>query len=1029
MRKLLLLCTLLLAALFATSCFNEDPIERETPVVQNGFFMQLDVAGSGSVGTRLSYVPAEEGEQNVYSLFLVFYNAATGAFVDYINASPVTDPNTLTTEPLNMNTPLLVDFTGTALNNNTDYRILVVANIHEYIDNYQNWLDAMATSTFNEAHAAIISGHDTSRPIDREFLLMTSTFLLRAGQAMVHTNLLRALVRFDIDFSAVPANFTLETASVWNVPTTTALFNPDHNDFREHFERFAGTTDFNACPQGVYRAVLHAFENSVTGSYMGDNFTTCLILGIRDQLTGRRTYYRVNVNEDGAQLLRRNFVYQITVTGIRGAGENTELDAYNARVTLLDINVRDWQDGGHGGVMFDGEDILAIGANRIDFEGPGGVEYVTIFTFSPNPDTALNIIETDLPAGITATLEGNQLRVQAGATNVPRGGFIELQFGTMRGVVQVVQSDAVNQFLNLSVGTTELDSFDHYVNHPTGVSQMIYVTSNCLNNGAWTATIHNGGFDFVQPSSGANPTITGVNGDSFSVTTLATISGASHYAFIIVSLDASPSINRVLVLRQEGTGWIRLTDASQATVYWTATGVAELWGGMATVEIPVEASSPWTFMLSGPASSMFTYTRIPTPGALQPHSYTLQITAEGPNAFADMQAAVMTAFLAEDPSTRVNINVRQRPHTLSTSPTSFPPVSAASGGTVMVNVASSYPGWEVENVNLSAPAAGFTTTRVLNTATGLYDRLEVFFPPMGVGITGVSITATITLRIPGTNVRAVVTLQQGERVLRNLAISTARPTVWGTWSPTGGTAVNRNNFGRLRDELASASNFGPTGAVVPSGTRTFLAESASTRGRVPGNNVHIHLANSTNYNATEAAAVRAWLEASPYRVLVITNELNSTGVTTLLGAWGMAGHSQGTGTARGVNVAAAQQNMAIYNYMFVSGPFSTGGTSRSGQVSVRPQDSVGGTLSITNPGLNSMVALVTHPGSPARIDIGICPQRRIVFVGEPELFGRGGRTRTDWNNPANVEFVRNVAAWIINTTQQGEYFTNQFINP
>ena len=67
----------------------------------------------------------------------------------------------------------------------------------------------------------------------------------------------------------------------------------------------------------------------------------------------------------------------------------------------------------------------------------------------------------------------------------------------------------------------------------------------------------------------------------------------------------------------------------------------------------------------------------------------------------------------------------------------------------------------------------------------------------------------------------------------------------------------------------------------------------------------------------------------------------------------------------------------------------------------------------------------TNPAN-SRVVMGIDPVQRIVFLGEPEIFGRGNRTNTDWGNAANVQFVRNVAAWIVNVTQRGEEFVGQF---
>jgi len=236
--------------------------------------------------------------------------------------------------------------------------------------------------TFNQAQTTMIE-YSQNAYIASDEMLMSSSLIRRAQQVMVHTQLVRALVRFDVYWEVTDPNFELVSVAVWNVPLRTALWNSDHNDFRYHTEYFTSVSNIDLDFPGIteHRGLLYAFENSVTGSYMGDTFTTCLIIGVRDWNfppnvahqfpNGRVTYHRVNVNEAGAQLLRRNFVYRVTITGVRNAGENTQRDAWSGATSWLDINVRNWQDGAGSAVMFDGEDILAVGGNRIDFTGDG----------------------------------------------------------------------------------------------------------------------------------------------------------------------------------------------------------------------------------------------------------------------------------------------------------------------------------------------------------------------------------------------------------------------------------------------------------------------------------------------------------------------------------------------------------------------------------------------------------------------------------------------------------------------------------
>ena len=1022
MRKMFLFCTLFLATIFATSCLREETILREKPApvvesdfVENGFFMKLDVQGSGIVGTRVTTVPGEPGESDVHSLYLLFFDAVGGEFVDYINASPQSADGAMEYEPLSMTTPIRVDFAGTNLKTDADYRILAVANIHAYVS-LPAWLNSFSGTSFNQAQARLLDGSDVSY-ISSQELLMTSSITRRAGQEMVHINLLRALVRFDVEMDV--NGYQLESVSVWNVPVLTALWNSDYNDFREHFEHF---TTNNELGQGtVHKGVVYSFENSVTGSFQGDTFTTCLILGIRDvrpEGTGRVTYYRVNVNESGAQLLRRNHVYHVTVSAVRRAGENTERDAWTGIGTWLDINVRQWQDGGQGGVMFDGEDILAIGANRIDFDGDGGTENVTIFTFSPNPETTLQMVDTDLPTGIEATLDEatSTLIIKAYSTSVARSGFIELQFGTMRGVVQVVQSDQQNLYLDLSVGTTEMPLFPQ-----GGASHSGNVT--VTSSGSWTAVLYGEEFTFGYHgglAGGARvTTVSGISGSTFSVSTIGSNAASeSLYAFVIVSLDANPTINRVLVLRQDGNAFIELVDRMQANLLFRPDGKTIC--GNDYFDVLITASDDWQTSLSGPTAGRFSFENRYIEHSTGKQHY-LRIRANAPLTTALDATATITGFLTIDPSIRTQIQLRQQAYTLSLSPTTFPAVPAT-GGKVHLTVTSSYPNWATAPANyVELEVGGIPTHPITVERVGNTNTLVVDFPLIPANVIGTSPTATVTARIPGTDVSASVTIQQGQRVLRDLYILTARSGHWGTWHATAGDVFTRSNLGRLRDEIAGTSNFGANGVVL-SGSRTFSSQTG-INALLPNDNVHIYLSNSTHLTAAQGAQVRAWLAGDARRVLIVTSEFpfetSVTGVRNLLGPeW--TGHHEGSTLARGVTGNA--NTSLIHAYLFRDGPFSTG-TDVSAQVSVRPLDAIGGTLSTWSP---TFVPIIFHPGSTSRVGMGIDPVNRIVYIGEPEIFGRGVRTNTDWGNAANIQFVRNVAAWIINTTQRGEEFTRQF---
>ena len=1099
MKKVLLLGTLFLATLLATSCVSDDVIGGgETPDIANGFFLQLSVQepGTTGTGTRVATIPALPGESSVYSLHLLFFEAsASGMFVDYIDLSPqnkydINNDILVEAEPLNMTAPIRIDFTNEAyLSADEDYRILVIANIHTFVGNMEALLESFRSLTFSQAQARMLSldEYGSTMYITAEEMIMTSTIVRRGGQPMIHTNLLRLFVRFDVVLGSTGQglpNHTLEWVEVWNVPTSTALWNSDFNTFGTHTRHFTSSGQLDPAVF-EHRGVVYAFENRVANSELNDGFTTCLIVALSDS-DGRITFHRVNVNvADEAQILRRNHVYTIFINRVTGLGANTPEDAWSAAVTTLEVNVRPWQDGGEGGLMFDGEDVLAIGQNRIDFPGEGcGKEGypITIFTFSPNSDNVLRLIggtddgkmligtktEKDtgngLPVGMWAELcsDRRTLTVFAESTLTARYGFIELSFGTMTGVLHVVQSDQHTRWLYLSVGTTEMPVFGQAGGT---VSESPVVVSS---SGAWQAELFlsDTRFTFGNDINAYRLTAEGNNGDTFQVATRGALPlPRGHYAFVVVSLKDDPAINRVLVLRQDGTSSIGFENPQHANLLFNPIGRAMgsgYSGGASGVpstpyyfRVTINPSgAAWSYSVSGYAAGYFEVKHSTGEDYLVvQRRYNKNTVGCRANQTMLDKVALITVFVLDDPGTNVQINVRQQSHNISLSaPTLTVP---ATGGRVPITVTASCDSWQAAfdaRFGVSPgtwavhPSVSPTQTpqhqvRVMRGNTPqTANVLTVEFDPISSTLFNASASATITvcLGVPFQNNCTSITLQQGERQLRNVNIATARPTTWGNWEVTGGSAANRNSFGRLRDELASTVNFSPIGAVV-SGSRQFqvypqpasawFQTTNTTRGRVPNNNVDVLLANITNYNSVEAAAVRSWLEASPYRVLIVTNDLNSvSGIRSLLGTWGYVGVSQGVITARRVatshistdNPTIRANNVALYDFLFRNGPFSTGLGSRSTDVSMVSLDAIAGTLSSWP---DTFVPIMFHPGTTNRVAVGICPARRIVYVGEQQLFPRGGR---NWSNTANIEFTRNLAAWIMMVTQHGDEFTDQF---
>jgi hypothetical protein len=297
---------------------------------------------------------------------------------------------------------------------------------------------------------------------------------------------------------------------------------------------------------------------------------------------------------------------------------------------------------------------------------------------------------------------------------------------------------------------------------------------------------------------------------------------------------------------------------------------------------------------------------------------------------------------------------------------------------------------------------------------------------------GFTPTVTITAYIDAApSVRESVIIQQGQRIIRDVNIVTGRPSFNSAWS--AGTAAQRRPLQRLKTEIDNTANFSRTGGTNArpqfpqyAGTRTHI--SANPRWAVGSANVF--LANNFSGTAAQGAAIRNWLASNPNNVLVVVNQSSqATGIRDLLGPLGFTGVSAGSQTLAYVPlttprtppaVTPARENM--FRFLLPNGaiaPFFN-----TGSVSLTPNGGTAGALSAFP---NTFIPVIMNPRNTNQAVMGIDPTHRIVYIGNPGMFAAGNTaTNRNWNNAANVAFVRNVAAWIMNTTQQGNEFTNQF---
>jgi hypothetical protein len=1065
MKKTIFLFTIILAAaLFGTSCLSDDlGGNSNRPVLERGFFLDLSVENSTPY-VRSTGVAAEPGESDVNSLHLLFFEANGGRnFIEYYDASPVGEDEYTAPEPLRISDPIKVEFAPTSqLNTSTSYRVLIVANIASYVADVDAWLAKFQGLTYDKAlETALNLATEEITAISQNDLLMSAAVHKEANRDVVQATLTRALARFDVNLTAQPNFFsngnayTLENASVWNAAVSTGIWSDDYNDYSQHTAKFYDVAVSDETPNQL-KGSLYAFENVSTRPYTNDKSTTALILGINNGTV--TTYYRVNVttNNIGQQTLNRNTVYTINVINVLGRGAATPEDAYNSAETLLELSIRDWQMEPTGLFMIDDPYILAIPTNRITFSPDAQTREYRIFTYSPFADTELKMSE-NLPNGITATLSGDRLTLTVTESTSNKEGYIEFTFGTLSAAIAVRQTGQNVQYLDLSVGITGIPAFPITAN--AAWAGNVTVTSS----GSWTATLYNEEFKFIRHVSGddENPDMLaiGISGETFSVATAeANGNEEARHGFIIVSLDDNPDVSQVLALTQLGSPKIELIPGHRAVTFASDGTPNPL--GSNIFEVHTTSGLDWNVQLYGMGAGHF---RIDMDKA----NNIVTVFAPPSPQEIDLNAE-MHVFIAGMPSVVEIVSLKQLPQVLTLNPISVEPIDPTGGITVPITVTSTLP-WAIQIME----------TRGNNFELRPSPDLDPDAPFTG-GINGGAFTvkadalpndnqdryAEVRIRVslPGTTLWREIVIEQTSVKRRDILIqnaSTARDVMTGT--------TNQTFISRLRNTFLDNSLFGAPPARIFSGERRIAANvNINPNGGLGAGliaDIFVHNGSVGVTAGAQTTTVINWLNAANPnnngrdRVLYLsggTNAANRDGTQRLLRGGGDNTFTvTRSGSPNNLPVRADIQNgttpawqKPLLDYLFRTGPFMPDGVtdiSRDVRLSSGVGTAAAGGLYVTVTGNNwntptsTFIPIIMRGGTGTdanRCVLGIDPVRRIIFVGA-SFFGESNATaRLNWANTngtqtttqiANVAFVRNLAAWMIETTQQGDAFTIQFV--
>jgi hypothetical protein len=621
-----------------------------------------------------------------------------------------------------------------------------------------------------------------------------------------------------------------------------------------------------------------------------------------------------------------------------------------------------------------------------------------------------------MTSDIQASLDGNTLKITAtplAYAGQIRNGAIVLSYAGLETTVSVIQSDAINTFLELALPGGKVPT---YGSSAGGNSGHIEVKAS----GAWTAELYgDAGFSFSNGSlvdkisSADGRHITG--GRFFEVYTTSDnqLTGARE-AFVIVSLDSDP-VNYVTVaaLRQNPQGGITVNPTALTfSVANYATPRTVTVDGVSSTN-----DKAWTATLSGANAGKFSLSA-PSGDGVTAGQTSFNVSTVEQNLSGSSYTATVRVALAAEPATFMDIPVTQQSVSFSVSPGSFPAIAKTGGATSPITV-NADPTFKWSATIATTANAASDGRRLVNHAAYLVDtsgnpitpgsvlsvptQFKVAFPKVyypNREINGITATVTVTLRdaagvaTPMTTTFTVgqASLTSAGRNAANFSIQrngSAQDDGWGTltsgWEPY------------YRDAMRAIFNISNS---APQANTTFLQAGAyairpsATAG----------WATVENFRTTkDAITVLAMVEDEQIEV----DGMNATGTTLQKTGYRIVrSTSTGNGSGR-LNTAAA--GTRIYKFMITNGksPVSTSVTffrdGYSTEASAIP---------------STAVSMIKHPSNNNSV-LAIDPANRIIYIGELDCVGRSDGWNTNRQN-----FLNNLALYIRYAAEYGSHFTD-----
>lgn len=1071
MKKIVYAITLLAAVVLGACTLTPDD-NAGNDAGTDAFRLVTKIDGLETGVTRS--VAATEEEKKVHSLTLLFFEASadgTGRYIDYH----------VLTDVIHGVGKEVIFGSGSKLTRSGAYNILAVANLDQnrYVKlgdegmTVDGWCNAFAGKTENEviaeALANITGDSDGSRcdevRIYPDKILMNAMAAKAADQTLVEMTLTRNVCRLDVVNR--DAGYHLRSATIFNAAKYSRVWSDEVANGT--VERFYGV---EAEPDGAgykdIRNELYCFENfmykpSATDKPESGNTssTTCLVIGMQKHGETDITYHRVNIApKDGLpQSLKRNMVYQVTVRGVYGAGESTEVNARNNGENNLNYIINYWDlDEGDGIIKFDGKNVLAVPTSKIQFTSAAETREYNIFTFG---EGVLVLAGNRTDPGITATLTGNTLRVEA--TALPEGtertGELKFTFAGMEADVAIVQNENFDHYLELS--TYSLPTFPNVANK--GVTDGAVVVSA---SGKWEAELRNNvldqnlgtyKFSFLQDSYSGRITSDDVAGNTFPVYTASANADAySREAFVVVRLVDDNTIAKAVLLTQKGM--------SDMTFYPQADKIVFAPDGTASTQNIFTVNPD---MLDGKYLEWRAVMEYDDPADAGQFvaNYTWDPVRSGDNKFivvatkSNLTGRKITArvkvSLVDNPSVGFTIPVEQSFYSLSIYPeTSQYKVPKTGGESESVDVmipesltwSATIVNRTVEGVSLVAGHQGYLVDERGNHVTELTDmsptqKLKVYFPKLLTP--NINATPEIVVRVQLTNAPLYkeITFRQEALVGRPVVIQSSTSTGYGSLG-TQSASETKPNLGSHSSYVQEFSDYLASAKICNSQTASSNLEAyingatrrAANYSTTPGSGVTGFMVTTKSLTDTEFAYLENWRKADDGNFVLLAVDIDDWDKTFeryLSKFHGYTGANSGSRDASKISTAwniPVSNKQKLFDYLMRHGPATA---------FIKPGYLPYSTMQFTNAdGVNKKISSYPDTTMPLLVKangdvmITIDLEKRIMIIGETSYLSGSeyddiSKTLLPVLNDKSM-FLANLTALINLVQAYGSHFTDHF---